>query len=168
MAPLNRRRLLTTLLAGPVLANPLLATAAHASARPEEDAHSALWSGLDLQDQSGSTFQLRQAATPVTVVAFWAHWCQPCLAELPALVAMAATLGSRAEVVLMSYPEYWEEDVALARRRQVPLRLVTPAASNGQPTIRAALLNRQGEYRVPRTLTFHTAQNTVAWRNYRT
>ena len=39
--------------------------------------------GLPMTDRAGGTTQLATALHQVTVLAFWASWCHPCLEELP-------------------------------------------------------------------------------------
>src|ERR1700709_2831968 len=98
---MNRRTFATTLGAA------LVARGAAAMPRPEDS----VWSGIDLMEQSGRSFGLSQAATPLTLLKLWAHWCPACLTEIAPLAAMAAAVGPRKlEVLLVSHPEYWAQD----------------------------------------------------------
>ena len=154
MTRLSRRSFLATTLA---------AAALPAAARTPVSAAEALWRGMALQDGAGRVFQLGEGSAPTTLVAMWAHWCQACVADLPRLAAQAAAAGPGTEVLLLSHPEYWAADQALARRMRLPLRLVTPAAANGAATVAAALLNGAGGFEVPRSLVFRARDNTVAF-----
>ena len=106
---------------------------------------------------------LGEGRAAVTLVAMWAHWCPTCLAEMPALVSMAAGIGPNVEVLLMSHPEYWAQDLAAAQKRRIPLRLVTPGPENTPGVVQAALLNGQGGYEVPRSLAFRNRDRSIAW-----
>ena len=124
-----------------------------------------IWAGIDLMDASGGNFRLHQADTPLTLLNLWAHWCPACLAEMAALADLAGTIGPhRMRVLLVSHPEYWVQDQETARRRGIPLRLVTLSPFNPLPVVQAALLD-QGAYAVPRTVLFRNASGTVEWRH---
>ncbi len=139
MPMLSRRAALTGLAA-------LAATPARAEAP--------LWPNVDLIDAGGTLFQVGATAAPLTIVHIWAHWCGPCLAELPGLAAMAQRMGSRAQVVLVSHPQNWAADVAYAQRRGLPFRLAT-LAPGAAPWVRPAVFEEHGgRYAVPRTLLF--------------
>jgi hypothetical protein len=77
-----------------------------------------------------------------------------CAAEMPQLTALISTLGQGVEVILISHPQYWAADQAMARRRRLPFRLATFAPSNPAPIVEQALLGPGGVYSVPKTLAF--------------
>lgn len=113
-----------------------------------------LWPNVDLVDAAGVQFQVGASSAQLTVVHIWAHWCGPCLAELPGLANMAQRMGSRAHVLLMSHPQNWAADVAYAQRRGLPFRLAT-LAPGAAPWVRPAVFEEHGgRYAVPRTLLF--------------
>ena len=135
----------------------LAALAAHpAQAEPD------VWPAADMIDQTGAVFQLGSSAQRLTVVHVWAHWCAPCLAELPSLAALAGRLpASGTGVLLVSHPQNWAADVAYAQRKQLPFRLATLAP--GAPAwVRPALFEEHaGRYTVPRTLLFRRADQSM-------
>lgn len=133
-----------------------------ALARRRESAQAALWHGLALEDTEGRSFQVGSGAAKLTLVKMWANWCPGCLAEMPSLVAMAAALVPRVEVVLLSHPDWWAQDRAAARRRGIPLRLAVPSRANDPSVVQAALLV-EGSYRVPRSLAFRATEGEIAW-----
>lgn len=48
---------------------------------------------LDTVDLAGQPWQLGRLRGKVVVVNFWASWCEPCVAELPVLSALAGREG---------------------------------------------------------------------------
>lgn len=141
------------------------ATQARAQVAPSSD--EALWRGLEFEDQAGTTFQIRErpgAGASLTLVKLWAHWCPACLSEMAALTALSSALGPHAlDVLLVSHPEYWAQDQAVAHRRGLPFRLATPTAANGSAVVRAAL-TRDGAYAVPRSMAFRVRDGSMAWK----
>ncbi len=118
----------------------------------------ALWHQLDLVDAQGDNFTIGDIRKPLTMVKLWASWCPVCVHEIAQLDALVSDMGPQAlEVILISHPQWWEEDQEAARSRQVKFRLATPDRSNGFGMIQAALTNERGNYAVPRTLVFGKA-----------
>jgi peroxiredoxin len=63
------------------------------------------WSGgatprLDLQDLEGRAHRLEDYRGKVVLVNFWATWCEPCRAEMPAMNQLRASLAGRPFAVL--------------------------------------------------------------------
>jgi len=54
---------------------------------------------LPLEDMDGRRFDLSAQAGKVVLLHFWATWCGPCVAELPALDRYASELAARGVVV---------------------------------------------------------------------
>lgn len=127
-----------------------LAALAAAPARAEPP----LWPNMDLVDANGTQFTIGTTAAPLTIMHIWAHWCPPCLAELPGLAALAQRMGPRASVLLVSHPQNWAADVAYAQRRALPFRLATLAPGGASWVRPAAFEEHGGRYAVPRTLVF--------------
>lgn len=100
------------------------------------------------------------------LVKLWANWCSACLVEMSSLAAFSKAFGDEAEILLVSNPDDWQRDQLTARRRQLPFRLATLSPANSASAVRAALLDREGAYVVPRSFLFAgpesvlTAQHT--------
>ena len=63
------------------------------------------WSGgatprLALQDLEGQAHRLEDYRGKVVLVNFWATWCDPCRAEMPAMNQLRASLAGRPFAVL--------------------------------------------------------------------
>lgn len=54
---------------------------------------------LPLTGRDGDRFDLAEQSGKVVLLHFWATWCTPCVAELPALERLAADLAPRGVVV---------------------------------------------------------------------
>src|SRR4051794_41938194 len=97
-----------------------------AAAQSESARISEVWAGLQLVDTAGRSFRLADLPQPLKLVKLWAHWCAGCLAGLPALAALAKTIGAEnAHIVLVSHADDWRRDQLAAERLQLPFRLAT-------------------------------------------
>lgn len=84
----------------------------------------------------GSAVDVEQALTGHRVVLnFWAYWCLPCAAELPALAEYQRKVGSTVLVVTVHQDE--NEAAALMRLTQLGVRL--PTWQDGRRRVAAAL-----------------------------
>ena len=55
-----------------------------------------------LMDDSGQAVNFESLAGEVVLLNFWATWCPPCIAEMPALDALYREYGDRVTFVLVS------------------------------------------------------------------
>jgi thiol-disulfide isomerase/thioredoxin len=62
-----------------------------------------------LPKRGGGTFDLQQARGKLTLVNFWATWCEPCRQEMPSLARLAAQLEPQSfELVAVSVDDAWD------------------------------------------------------------
>jgi thiol-disulfide isomerase/thioredoxin len=84
----------------------------------------------------GSTVDVARALAGRRVVLnLWAHWCQPCKTELPAMAEYQRRVGSDVTVVTVHQDE--NETAALLRLAQLDVRL--PTLQDGRRRVAAAL-----------------------------
>ena len=120
-----------------------------------------VWTNSMLLDAKGKSFVLRDLQQPITLLKLWAGWCPACAAEMPQLTEMTSALGRGVGVLLISHPQYWAADQAMAHRRRLPFPLATFAPSNSAPIIEQALLGSGGVYSVPKTLAFRARDFSI-------
>jgi thiol-disulfide isomerase/thioredoxin len=121
-----------------------------------------LWGELELVDSQGRTFHLADIPQRLKLVALWAHWCSGCLVEMPSLAAFANSFSNeRALVLLVSNPDDWQPDQLVAHRLKLPFRLATVSPTNPAALSRAALLDSEGAYVVPRSFVFTGPENVL-------
>ena len=98
------------------------------------------WSGgptpvLTGKTLDGDTFALAEYRGRVVVVNFWATWCVPCVAEMPALQRLRERLAPRrVEVVAVNFQENAARIAPFVER----LGLTFPVVRDHDGTIRAA------------------------------
>lgn len=97
------------------------------------------WTGgptpaLALQDAAGRKMNLADYRGKVVLVNFWATWCAPCVAELPAMQKLRDKLAAAGfEVLAVNYKETTKKvDDFLVRR---PLDLPIPRDADGAAAI---------------------------------
>ena len=59
-----------------------------------------LW---QLKDENGQTYQLKDFEDKPLFINFWATWCPPCIAEMPAIERLYKEYGDRVHFLLVSY-----------------------------------------------------------------
>jgi thiol-disulfide isomerase/thioredoxin len=55
---------------------------------------------LTLSDINKKSYKLSSSVPPVVILNFWASWCQPCLRELPSMVALQKKFGPNELLIL--------------------------------------------------------------------
>lgn len=152
------RRALLAGLAVSAACGPLPRAEASEPASPK----AALWAGLALIDAQGRGFTLGQIGAPALLVQLWAHWCPVCWNEMGALAELERQ--HRDKVVLVSHPQWWERDRAMAQARGLPFTLATLDRANGRGVIDAALIAANGAYAVPRSIAMRLEGGRLAIR----
>lgn len=89
---------------------------------------------LTVQEFDGKTFDLAAQHGKVVIVNFWATWCPPCRAEMPALKAVYDRYHSKGlELIGLSLDRSHDKDdaVKMAREYGFPAAMLTDATTNG-------------------------------------
>lgn len=112
------------------------------------------WSQFRLIDSQDNIFTLGSLRKPMTLIGFWASWCPVCVSECSRIAALQEAIGrDNMDVIMMSHPNWWEDDMKVAKDRGMTFRIATADPSNDPDAINDTLTN-QGDYFVPRTLVF--------------
>ena len=82
-----------------LMAAPITAMTDDAPPPPDREEAPSMLSPL--VDETGNSFTMAQLAEGPVLVNFWATWCAPCIAELPALSRAAAALADNGVTVLL-------------------------------------------------------------------
>ncbi len=100
---------------------------------------------------TGQSIRLQDYAGKVVFLDFWASWCPPCVASLPAYNQMRRDIGTDGfEVIAVNVDEHSEDGLAFLRRHPVDYPvLLDPAGDIGIPyqlrTLpRSFILDRSG------------------------
>jgi thiol-disulfide isomerase/thioredoxin len=112
-----RRAAITALAGWPLAARAMAADSA------VEVRQAAALLGAEFVDAAGGLHRLSELARPLLLVDLWAAWCPGCVEELPTLCRLTTQLGpERIDVVLISHAMNWRDDMAFARKNQLPFR----------------------------------------------
>jgi len=135
----------------------LLAATPARQAKAESPADASLadrWSQFRLIDSQNTSFTIGNVRKPLTLIGFWASWCPVCVGEYAQIAALQESVGAEnMDVIMMSHPNWWEDDLKVAKSRGIKFRMATADPSNDPAVINDTLTN-QGDYFVPRTLVF--------------
>lgn len=102
-------------------------------------------SRASIRFQDGGAFALEGFRGRALLVNLWANWCGNCLAEFRSMAQLQQAAGGSRQfaVVLVSQPQEWEKDQALARQTRLPFPLAVldePATPSGNETKASLLL----------------------------
>jgi cytochrome c biogenesis protein CcmG/thiol:disulfide interchange protein DsbE len=90
---------------------------------------------LTLKSIEGRTVRLSDYRGKVVLINFWATWCPPCRAEMPALVKLQREYGKDGlQIIGVTYPPEWRARVRRFTRRfkvNFPIVLGTQATKAG-------------------------------------
>jgi thiol-disulfide isomerase/thioredoxin len=77
----------------------------------------------------------------ITIIDFWASWCAPCLAELPALRKIKAKYKNQVEVISISIDENRQQWLAACKRYNITVNSFLNVAGKESPLVRFLQLN---------------------------
>ena len=124
----------------------------------------AFWQHVPLRAQDGASLAPSALHRPVVLVNMWAHWCPGCLLEFASMRRMAAAMGDRLDVLLVSHPVNWVADQAFAARHPIGFPLYTFPSGTSQDTIDLAYAAESpGAYSVPQSLALAGRRRQLAW-----
>ena len=95
---------------------------------------------LSMQDLDGQTITTDDLYGKVTLVNFWATWCGPCRAEIPALIELQARYPDHLQVIGVSAdegPVQVVEDFATEYGINYPIVMSTPELNRAFPGVMA-------------------------------
>ncbi len=110
-----------------------------------------------LNELSGSSFNLIQAKQKVTIINFWATWCPPCIAEMPSLQELYNHFHTNENVSFVFMTTDSPEKIhEFMEENEFNFQVYSPAekapellTSNSIP--RTIILNQQGELMMDHT-----------------
>ena len=111
--------------------------------------------GIELPLRDGTTFRLSDHQGQPVLLSFWASWCGPCRAELPALEVWAAQ-NPRVTVVTVNV----DRSIEPAERFMASVRFDLPVAFDPD----SAQLGRYGVVSMP-TMFLFDRQGALAWQH---
>lgn len=134
----------------------LLIAAALASAAA---APASVWRGFEAVDVEGRAWTAERLEGRVVLLDFWASWCAPCLAQIPALRELSARFGPRGFLVLGVSMERTDRRALaeLLRRQEIDWPQIHDGRGFGGPIARRFAVEA-----VPRTLLIDRSGRVVA------
>ena len=93
---------------------------------------------MTFQDLDGRTISTKEWKGKVTLVNFWATWCAPCRAEIPALIALQDRYREHLQIIGVSFDEGSVDDVRQFVREQkinYPIVMSTRELEKGFPGV---------------------------------
>ncbi|MES2061212.1 MAG: TlpA disulfide reductase family protein [Bacteroidota bacterium] len=107
---------------------------------------------ISFRDAQGQTVTLSGLKGKVVFINFWATWCPPCLAEMPAINALYQKLGSNKNIVFLMADADGKPQQALLflQKKQYELPVyaaitAVPANVSGGTLPTTVVLNKRGE-----------------------
>lgn len=82
-----------------------------------------------VSDGQGQTWQMDELEGEVRFLNFWATWCAPCLAEMPAIARLEEDYGDRIAFILVSFDQDFEVAREYLARQSERLSPVRPTSS---------------------------------------
>ncbi|NNE71015.1 MAG: TlpA family protein disulfide reductase [Rhodothermales bacterium] len=80
-------------------------------------------------DGTGTPHSVAEGHGEVRFINFWATWCAPCLAEMPAIARLERDYGDRVDFLLVSLDDEFETAQAYLARQGDGMAPVRPASS---------------------------------------
>lgn len=125
---------------------------ARANAADDEDRQVMTWDHMKIIDPAGRVRMLEDLGNKVLIVNLWASWCANCLREFASMKKMQATFGEEnVDIVLVSYPKFWQQDQAFAKSHAIPFPVFGVAPAIPEVEWRAAFRD-SGNLSLPQTL----------------
>ncbi|MDX1544573.1 MAG: TlpA disulfide reductase family protein [Christiangramia sp.] len=83
---------------------------------------------LKLRDINGNIVSLADFKGKVIFMNFWATWCPPCVAEMPAINELHKKMGDEVVFVMLSMDQDFEKAIAYRERKEFGLPIYQPAS----------------------------------------
>lgn len=83
---------------------------------------------LKLRDINGNIVSLADLKGKVIFMNFWATWCPPCVAEMPAINELHKEMGDEVAFVMLSMDQKFEKAIAYKERKEFGLPIYQPAS----------------------------------------
>lgn len=83
---------------------------------------------LKLRDINGNVLSLADLKGKVIFMNFWATWCPPCVAEMPAINELHKEMGDEVAFVMLSMDQDFQKAIAYKERKEFGLPIYQPAS----------------------------------------